>query len=80
MKAINMLEARSSLSRWLEAVESGAEKEIVIARNGRPAARLALSSRPAAVRVGIAKGLFDAPDEIGANNTEVAKLFGVTGA
>ena len=55
MNAVNMLEAKSSLSRLVDAVESGAQQEIVIARNGRPAAKLvAISSRPAAVRIGIA--------------------------
>jgi prevent-host-death family protein len=37
---VNMLEAKSSLSKLVEAVESGAEDEIVIARNGKPAAKL----------------------------------------
>lgn len=40
MLKVNMLEAKNSLSRLVEAVESGAEPEIVIARNGRPAARI----------------------------------------
>ena len=35
-----MLEAKSTLSKLVEKVESGAEKEIIIARNGKPAARL----------------------------------------
>ena len=36
---VNMLEAKSNLSRLVEAVETGAETEIIIARNGRPAAQ-----------------------------------------
>ena len=40
MRAVNMLEAKSSLSRLVEVIELGQEREIVIARNGRPAARL----------------------------------------
>lgn len=80
MKPINMLEAKSSLSRLVEAVESGAEQEIVIARNGRPAARLVpLSTRPSAARIGVAKGLIEVPDDIDARNPEVAALFGGTG-
>ncbi|WP_416223094.1 type II toxin-antitoxin system Phd/YefM family antitoxin [Tianweitania sp.] len=35
-----MLDAKTSLSRLVQAVESGEEKEIVIARNGKPAAKL----------------------------------------
>ena len=44
MATVNMLEAKSSLSRLVEAVESGAEREIIIARStGRnPASVLAL--------------------------------------
>jgi prevent-host-death family protein len=40
MGMVNMLEAKTSLSKLVEAVESGAEEEIIIARNGKPAARL----------------------------------------
>ena len=41
MRTVNMLEAKSSLSRLVEALEQGEEHEIIIARNGRPAAKLA---------------------------------------
>ena len=40
MHAVNMLQAKSSLSRLLEAIEQGEEREIIIARNGRSAAKL----------------------------------------
>lgn len=40
MEAVNMLQAKSSLSRLVEAIERGEEREIVIARNGRPAAKV----------------------------------------
>jgi prevent-host-death family protein len=40
MPTVNMHEAKSQLSKLVEALESGAETEIVIARNGKPAARL----------------------------------------
>ncbi len=40
MTTVNMLEAKTQLSRLVEAVETGAETEIIIARNGRPVARL----------------------------------------
>ena len=76
MQTINMLEAKSSLSRLVEAIEQGREREIVIARNGRPVARLVpLESAPAGKRIGVAKGLFEVPDSIDAHNDEVAQLF-----
>ncbi len=76
MHVVNMLEAKSSLSRLVEAVERGDETEIIIARNGRPAARLvAVTARPAARRIGIAKGQFVVPDTIDGDEAAVAALF-----
>ena len=76
MNAINMLEARSTLSRLVEAVESGRETEIVIARHRRPGARLVAMDAPIApARLGVAKGLFVVPDNIDLHQAEVAALF-----
>lgn len=76
MLAVNMLEAKSSLSRLVEAIELGREREIVIARNGRPVAKLVpLDAASAGPRLGVAKGLFEVPDDIDAHNDEVARLF-----
>jgi antitoxin (DNA-binding transcriptional repressor) of toxin-antitoxin stability system len=76
MQAVNMLQAKTSLSRLVEAIEQGREREIVIARNGRPAAKLvAMDSAPAGKRIGVAKGLFVVPDNIDENNDEVSQLF-----
>ena len=79
MSTVNMHEAKSNLSRLVEAVESGAEAEIIIARNGKPAARLVpiLPNVPAQTgqRIGIAKGLFVVPDSIDDDNEEIRKLF-----
>ena len=76
MHAVNMLQAKSSLSRLVEAIEQGQEREIVIARNGRPAAKLVpIDTPPPGKRIGVAKGLFEVPDTIDAHNDEVAQLF-----
>jgi antitoxin (DNA-binding transcriptional repressor) of toxin-antitoxin stability system len=76
MPSINMLQAKSSLSRLVEAIEQGREPEIIIARNGRPAAKLVpIDAAPTGRRIGIAKGKFDVPDNIDAHNDEVARLF-----
>lgn len=37
---VNMHEAKTNLSKLVEAVEDGSESEIVIARNGKPVVRL----------------------------------------
>jgi prevent-host-death family protein len=76
MLTVNMLEAKSSLSRLVESVELGREREIIIARNGRPVARLvSMSAVQQPKRIGQAKGLFELPDTIDAHNSEVASLF-----
>lgn len=76
MQAVSMLQAKSSLSRLVESIEQGQEREIIIARNGRPAAKLVPTDKiPAGQRVGVAKGKFEVPDTIDAHNDEVATLF-----
>jgi prevent-host-death family protein len=76
MPTVNMLEAKSNLSRLVEAVESGSEAEIIIARNGRPAARLvAIKSARTGNRIGVAKGRFTVPDDIDADAASIAALF-----
>lgn len=76
MPSVNMLQAKSSLSRLVEAIEQGQEREIVIARNGRPAAKLVpMDAVLAGKRIGVAKGKFKVPDSIDAHNAEVAQLF-----
>lgn len=76
MHAVNMLQAKTSLSRLVEAIEQGQEREIVIARNGRPAAKLVpIDTSPSDKRIGVAKGAFVVPDDIDAHNEEVARLF-----
>lgn len=76
MPTVNILEAKTQLSRLVERVESGAEAEIVIARNGRPVARLVpLAKRPIARRIGVAAGHFQVPDSIDGCNPLIEELF-----
>ena len=80
MNTVNMHEAKSRLSQLVEAVESGAESEIVIARNGVPAARLVpimetIRPKRSPVRFGLAKGKWVVPDNIDELNPEIEKLF-----
>lgn len=76
MEIVNMFQAKSSLSRLVEAVESGRELEIIIARNGQPAAKLVpISPVPSGPRLGVAKGRFEVPESIDGHNEEVSRLF-----
>jgi prevent-host-death family protein len=77
MEQINIHEAKTRLSRLIAAVESGAEREIIIARNGRPAAKLTAIDTPTRrpINFGVARGKFKLPDDFDADNDYIAKLF-----
>ncbi len=76
MTTVNMLEAKTQLSRLVEAVETGAESEIIIARNGRPVARLVpIRAAVTGPRIGIAKGHFVVPQSIDEENNAIADMF-----
>lgn len=76
MSTVNMLEAKTHLSRLVESLEAGAETEIIIARNGRPAARLVPIGRQAAGRrIGVARGEFTPPAPDDTLDEAVADLF-----
>lgn len=79
MKPVNMLEAKTHLSKLVERIETGRAKEVVIARNGRPAARLVPIQRAASgQRIGLLKNKFCAPslEKLDGSNDEIARLFG----
>ncbi|MDO9071927.1 MAG: type II toxin-antitoxin system Phd/YefM family antitoxin [Rubrivivax sp.] len=75
---INMLDAKSSLSKLVHALETGQASEFIIARNGRPAARL-VPLLPAhddrQRRIGAARGRFAAPADTDALNADVRRLL-----
>ncbi|MES1198414.1 MAG: type II toxin-antitoxin system prevent-host-death family antitoxin [Pseudomonadota bacterium] len=76
MTLVNMLEAKSNLSRLVEAVESGEESEIIIARNGKPAARLVPIARaPVGKRLGVAEGKFTPPEPDDELDQEIERMF-----
>jgi prevent-host-death family protein len=78
-----MLDAKSNLSRLVEQVESGAQDEIIIARNGKPAARLVPLAPRAGTdrRLGLLAGLHPAlsREDFDALNADIAKLFVASG-
>lgn len=60
----------------VEAIEQGREREIMIARRGRPAAKLVpLENVRTGRRIGVAKGASQVPDAIDANSMEMVELF-----
>jgi antitoxin (DNA-binding transcriptional repressor) of toxin-antitoxin stability system len=75
---VNMLEAKSSLSRLVAALEDGTADEFIIARNGRPAARLvplAGTGVDRSRRIGLAKGRFEVPAPAEGADEEVLRLI-----
>jgi prevent-host-death family protein len=79
MAVVNMLDAKTNLSKLVEAVESGAEKEVIIARNGKPAAKLVAMTdqRPPRKQLGFLEGKYRAItlEELNASNEEIEKAF-----
>ena len=77
MLKVNMHEAKTRLSQLVEDLESGRQEQIVIARNGKPVARLTGISKPADIstRIGIARGKFAAPEPSAELDESVAEFF-----
>ena len=77
MKIVQIFEAKTHLSKLVEAVEKGSEREIVIVRHGRPVARLVgLEEIPSSEgRIGAAKGIFVLPPEIDDDKEKMMALF-----
>ena len=76
METVTIHKAKTDLSRLVDAVERGEVAEIIIARNGKPAARLVrLEPRAVGQRIGVAKGQFVVPDPDPELDAEIAALF-----
>ena len=76
MQTVSMFQAKTTLSKLVEAVESGREKEIFISRHGMSVAKLvSIARQPARQRIGVAKGLFVVPDNIDESNELIARMF-----
>jgi antitoxin (DNA-binding transcriptional repressor) of toxin-antitoxin stability system len=76
MKTVTILEAADSLCRLVQSVEDGREREILIARDGQPVARLVpIESVPTHRRIGIAKGRFEIGERIDAHDDVISEQF-----
>jgi antitoxin (DNA-binding transcriptional repressor) of toxin-antitoxin stability system len=76
MHQVNIFQAKTELSKLISAIENGVDDEIIIARNGKPVAKLVRwEEKSAAFRIGVAKGKFYAPDDFDADNSLVEALF-----
>ena len=76
MRTVSMFQAKTTLSKLVEAVESGREKEIIISRHGMSVAKIvSIARQPIQQRIGVAKGLFVVPDTIDESNELIACMF-----
>ncbi len=73
---VNIHDAKTRLSKLIESVESGQAEYIVIARAGRPVARL-VGLQKAAIRLGLAEGSFTIAPPDQALDSEIAASFDI---
>lgn len=75
MQTINIHDAKTQLSRYVDQVATG--EEIIIARAGKPVARLApLETKPTR-QLGLGKGKFTIPDNFDTmHQEEILSMFG----
>ena len=73
MMQVNILEAKTNLSKLIRLLESRREDYITVARNGRPVVRITLiNETPVSKRIGIGRGKFTIHGDFDADNGEIA--------
>ena len=76
MCTMNVLEAKTNLSKILEMLENHDENEVVICRRNKPVAKIVLIPQVnPPIRIGVAKGKLVYPDDINYLDEEIAAEF-----
>ena len=70
---VNIHEAKTHFSKLLERVALG--EEVIIAKAGKPVAKLVAVQQPKTRVFGSAKGEFVVPDDFNESDPEIEKLF-----
>ena len=74
---VSILEAKTNLSNLVRLIESGKEDGIIIARYGKPVAKMVVyKDVPVTKRIGVAKGKLQSPEDLDRFNDEIAAAFG----
>ena len=71
---IGIRDAKANFSKLIRQIEGGSTPEIVLTRAGKPVARL-VSVANAPIRLGVADGAFEIPDDIDTANPAIEKMF-----
>ena len=74
-KIIGMHEAKTQLSRLVQALRDGHEREIIIAVSGKPCARLVPYETPKKRVLGIDRGLINIAADFDSLDEELERLF-----
>ena len=78
MCQMNVLEAKTNFSKIIAMLERKEEKEVIIARAGKPVVKIiAIEKEDVSKRIGVAKGKFSIPDDFDESNEEIARMFGI---
>ena len=78
MCQMNVLEAKTNFSKIIAMLERKEEKEVIIARAGKPVVKIiAFEKEDVSKRIGVAKGKFSIPDDVDESNEEIARMFGI---
>ena len=74
---VNILEAKTNLSNLVKMLETGKEEMIIIARYGKPVAKMTIyNDISVSRRIGAAKGRLKTPADLDQDNDEIAAMFG----
>ena len=74
-KIVNMLEAKTHLSRFVQQLRDGQEREVIIAVSGTPHARLLAYDAPQKRRLGMDAGLVTISDDFDDGDEETTAAF-----
>lgn len=76
MLQVNILEAKTDFSKLIRLLESNREDCIIVARNGKPVAKITrISESPVSRRIGAGKGRFTVTGDFDADNREIAEAL-----
>ncbi|MBO4387657.1 MAG: hypothetical protein J5817_11680 [Treponema sp.] len=76
---MNVLEAKTNFSKIIALLERREEKEVIVARAGKPVVKITLYEEPDDIskRIGVAAGKFVVPDDFDEPDDEIARMFGM---
>lgn len=78
MCQMNVLEAKTNFSKIIAMLERKEEKEVIVARAGKPVVRITwIEQEDVSKRIGIAEGKFTVPDDFDECNDGIARMFGI---